>query len=150
MRIRFKKILVVFALANLVIVDIALSGELEPSAKEAVQKTQEMLRDPKERNKVIGESERGIQANREVEVLMGSPQNTNDVYNLSAEVFAKLAEEANGDPDRMMQLLTMAKENPSLFAEKWTPDQKQKLKRIADRMPGSALQEKSYPVEIVK
>jgi hypothetical protein len=150
MRIRFKKILVVFALANLIIVDMALSGGLEPGSRDALQKTQEMLRDPIERNKVIGESDRAMKVNREVEVMMGSSQNSNEVYDLSAEVFAKLAEEANGDPDRMMQLLTMANQNPSLFAEKWSPDQKQKLKRIAERMPASARQEKSYPVEIVK
>jgi len=124
----------------------------QQSQDEALVKTQNMLILPSERNKAIAEGgDKAIWVSQQVESIGGgSAQNTQDIYALSAEVMAHLAQQAQGDPDKMMAILAKAKEQPNGFADQWTPDQKAKLQSIANRIPASQPVSQGYPVEVVK
>jgi len=103
--------------------------------EKALQNTQDMLRDQQGRAAEIQRSERARQVDQGVRNLAGSQQNTDDIYGLAADVFANITKEAGGDPEKMQKLLNEAQKNPAAFAEKWTPEQKAKLKDIGTKIP---------------
>ena len=70
----------------------------------------------------------------------GSEKQTQDVYELSAEVFGSLARDAKGDPDEMEKILEKGALDPESFARKLSPELRKKLHDIAKDL------EKSQPL----
>lgn len=116
------------------------------SDQEALKNTQDMLRDAKARDAAIQQTgERARQVDQGVRNLAGSQQNADDIYGLAADVFANITKEAGGDPEKMQKLLNEAQKNPAAFAEKWTPEQKQKLGEIGTKIPTPSTARPSNP-----
>jgi hypothetical protein len=63
--------------------------------------------------------------------LAGSEQTSGEMYQLASDIFANISLKANGDPDRMMQLLQEAQQNPEAFANSFTPEQRRQLSELA-------------------
>jgi hypothetical protein len=137
---RFMRLQLVFLIATFALL---LSGigsvaraELDKESKEALEKTQQLLRDPTQRNAAMKGNQEAQTNNQSLESLVGS-QNASGVYDLSAEIFGKIVTDSNGDPAVMQKKIEEAQKNPTAFLNSLTPEQKARIKAIADQSPAN-------------
>src|SRR5690348_7596925 len=109
--------------------------DLDPGTAKALQQTQELLKDPAARAQAAQGDAQAAAVEKQVEQLGGTPQNTQAIYDLAADVLGNVAKDAQGDPDKMMQLLEKASKNPEAFGNQFTPEQKQKLRELSQKLP---------------
>lgn len=102
---------------------------IDKATQEALEQTQRLLRDKNQRNAAIQNSPESQSNHQELEKLVGSGKNTDAVYDLSADIFAKLVKESNGDPLIMQQKLL---ENPQAYLDSLSPEQKARIKAISN------------------
>ncbi len=79
-------------------------------------------------------------ADTKLNTFTGDTRTTQEIYELSADIFPTFVKEANGDPEKIQELLKKASENPESVSSKLTDDQKKKLSEIADKMPRAPAQ----------
>lgn len=116
-------------------VQIGYCGDLDSASEEALAKTQALLRDPDQRAKATAATPQAQFVDKQTQSLAGTPENTNAIYDLSADIMESLALKTNGDPAKMKELLDQAKNDPKAFAEKLTPEQRKKLQEISQKIP---------------
>lgn len=80
------------------------------------------------------DSKGALQTQQQVKEITGSAENERDVYALAAEVLGNMQGKSM---DEIIKIIDSASKNPAGFADSWTPEQKKKLKALAERMPGS-------------
>lgn len=104
---------------------------LDGADQEATTKTQELLKSKDARQKTIEKSEDAKKANAHLQGLTGGDEKlSQEIYELSAEIMPTLVEKSGGDSKKMLELM----KNPEAFANSWTPEQKEKLKRLAEKL----------------
>lgn len=104
---------------------------LDPASQEALAATLRLLRDPALRGPAISGSPQAAGIDSQLQSLTGSPQLTQEVYELAAEIFNDLARNSGGDAGRMSQALEDARRDPAAFAAMLSPATLQKLREIA-------------------
>lgn len=104
---------------------------LDPAREEALAATLRLLRDPALRGPAISGSPQAAGIDSQLQSLTGSPQLTQEVYELAAEIFNDLARNSGGDVGRMGQALEDARRDPAAFAAMLSPATLQKLREIA-------------------
>ncbi len=103
--------------------------------EEALQKTIQLLKNKTEReNSIKGDEEAGKADAYTKNLFGGDSKSTNAVYELAADVFADLAKQADGDADKMKALIEQFQRDPAAFADKWSPEQKKRLKEISTKV----------------
>jgi len=107
-------------------------AELDKASQEALEKTQKLLRDPSQRNAAMNQSPDARSNDAELQKLMGG-KGTGGVYDLSADIFAKIVSESNGDVVVMQQKLEQAQTNPEAFLKSLTPEQQARIKSMANQ-----------------
>ena len=124
-------------LIYIVTVSSSAVAELDSSQTEALTNTQKLLRNTKERNKVIAADPKAQEADAKAGALAGSNQNKEEMYDISAELMEKIANDANGDPQKMQDLLKESQKDPQAFYEKYFSDaQKARVRGLANKMEG--------------
>lgn len=98
---------------------------------DAQQKAIALLNNPVALEQYISQHAEAQAADQKVQNLAGNSQNKAQIYQLASEIFASLLQQYNGDPNALMQAMAQAQSNPEAFANSLSPDQKQKIKRIA-------------------
>jgi hypothetical protein len=115
-----------FLFANLSFSSFAFSDPLG--------QTQDLLKDPQKRNAFIQQDTQANEVNKKVNQVAGSPEVSNQIYNLSADVFAEIHKITGGDPEKMNKLLQDAAKDPSVLGNALSEDQRKKLKEIATQI----------------
>lgn len=118
----------------------ASAEELDLASQEAALRTRQMLENPELREQAVSKSAEAAFMHRQAESLGGSPENTEEIYGLASDIFAELVKQSGGEPLKMMELLEKAKKDPKAFADKLTPEQRERLSRLANKIPESSLQ----------
>ena len=119
----------------------AFPDDLDPASAEAVQKTMQLLQSNAERSKEIEKDPEAQLVDRQVKALGGSPQTTEAIYGLSADIFQKLSEKSGGDALKMQEMLKSAKEDPKAFYESVLSDaERAKLHQISTEISGPTAQ----------
>lgn len=121
------KILILFLATSFTIPSFAL----DEHSQKALDETQQLLRDKKQREKAAGENDQTKKADSYIDEIGANKDAT---YDLSADIFAELVKRANGDPAVMQKLLEEASRDPAAFANSLSADQKAKIKGIAAPM----------------
>lgn len=103
------------------------------ATQQALQQTQQMLRDARLRDEAVQKDPQARAAHETARKAAGSEQNLNAMYDLSADVMETVNKESGGDPVKMQKLMNEASKNPEGFAKRFTPAQRAKLKAIADQ-----------------
>jgi hypothetical protein len=103
---------------------------------DALKQTQNLLKDSKARGDALVTPEARA-TDKAVQNLGNKSGQTDSIYSLSGEVFEKLLKENNGDTEKVQKLLQEGMRNPAQFAEKFSPEQKAKLKQISDSVEGA-------------
>ncbi len=104
-------------------------------ASDPLSQTQALLKNQAEREKIIQNSPQAMQADQRARQIGGDPENTQGMYDLSASLLGTLSAEQQGDPQKMAAQLDRWQNHPEEVIDHMTPDQKQKLKSIADQSP---------------
>ena len=115
-----------------------LGLNLNVRAQEVVdplKETQKVLRDKDKREKAVQEGgDNAKKADAYAEKVVGS-ENKDDIYDLSADLMAVLDKETGGDPEKMLKILAEAGQNPEAFYQRFPAAQKEKFKKLIEKMP---------------
>lgn len=106
---------------------------LDNSSEESLKRTQDLLRNQRRLESEGLQTPEAKAQHQRAKELMGSPENTAALYDLSADIFGPLAAEAGGDPVKMQEILQKALANPEAFAARLTPEQRARLKDMATK-----------------
>src|SRR2546426_12409870 len=105
------------ALALVLLAAAPLAGETpDPALQEALAATLRVLRDPALRSPAVAGSPRAAEIDSEVQAMTGSPQLTQEFYDLAATIFEELARNSGGDTNKLRETLERAAEDPAAFA----------------------------------
>ena len=74
------------------------------------------------------------EVDQQVRALTGSPQLTQEVYNLAAQVLAELVQSSGGDMSKLFDTLDRAKSDPSAFVATLSPQTRDRLKELSDKI----------------
>lgn len=113
---------------------LSVYGQVDDSDQQAVKQTQDFLKNKKERDEYKAKSKSAHQADDQLSALGFTEEESQAVYELSAEVFSGVAGEGGASPEKMLRILAEYQRNPASFASKWTPEQKAKLKALAEKL----------------
>lgn len=110
------------------------TDSMDSASVDALLNTLQTLTIPAQREKAVQENSNAQLADKQVKALAGSEANTQQVYELAAEIFQTLVEKNKGDPLAALKQLQNAKDDPKSFMESLTPAQKAKLKAISQKI----------------
>ena len=120
------------ALALVLLAAAPLAGETpDPAIQEALAATLRVLRDPALRSPAVAGSPRAAAIDTEVRAMTGSPQLTQEFYDLAATIFEELAKSSGGDANTMRETLERAAEDPAAFAALLSPATLDRLRALA-------------------
>jgi hypothetical protein len=112
---------------------------LDAHAAEALRQTQSLLKDPDQLKALSAQDPKAAATMNQVRALAGSDANAQKIYELAAEVFGGLTQEAQGSPEAMRKKLDQASRDPAAFGATFTPEQLRKLQEISrDAAPAQA------------
>ena len=96
----------------------------------ALNAAQKQLSDPAKRADAAQNAEAAA-AMASLEKLAGNPQNSQQMYELAAQLMDTLTKASGGNPEKMMKMLEDGKNDPEAFGKLFTPEQRKKLSDIA-------------------
>lgn len=106
-----------------------------PVNDEALQKTQELLRNQSQRNEVLKTDTKAREADDfATKAVGGNAQDKNEVYNISADIMGKLSKDNNGDAQKMQEQLLKALQSPDQFLKSLPPEIQNNIKGVAERV----------------
>ena len=112
-----------------------LAEELNEVDSQALANTMKMMQNPIAREGAIKENGKEAKAaDKMAKDLMGSDENVEDMYKVAAEIFRTVATENGGDLDKMVDMMRDAQANPQGFYQKLTPEQKEMIKNLGDKV----------------
>jgi len=71
---------------------------------------------------------------QQVRALIGSPELTQELYNLAAQVLGELLQSSGGDMNKLFDTLSRAQSDPGAFAATLSPQTRDRLKDLSDRI----------------
>lgn len=108
---------------------------LDSDEQKGLSQTTDLLKSSKDRQKVIDADPSARDVDAKVSALAGSGKNKEEIYGVSAEVFDKVVKEANGDPQKLQNIMDEAAKNPEAFYSKYFGDaQKAKVRDVANKI----------------
>ena len=113
----------------------ARAQNLDTNAQQALDKTQALLRDPSQRANAAGKDSAAHDADANVSSLTkGNAQQSQEVYEISAEVMENIVKQTNGDPVKLQALLQEAQKNPQAFLNSMSSAQQGKVHSLANQL----------------
>ena len=117
----------------LVMMHAAAYADLDQHQQQGLKDTQRLLTSPKERDAAIRNDVKATDADKKVEALTGSGKNKEEIYDIASKVMETITKEANGDPQKMQQMLSEAQSNPKAFYEKYfSEEDKNRVRGLAN------------------
>lgn len=107
--------------------------QLTPQERaESVQRTQNMLRSPTERQQAINADQSGAarKADDTTRKLLGN-QNTEKAYSLSADLLQQFVAQTGGDPEKLQALILELQSNPHALEKYLSPAQREQIRGMA-------------------
>ncbi|HUG36331.1 MAG TPA: hypothetical protein VML54_05240 [Candidatus Limnocylindrales bacterium] len=110
----------------------AVAQSLDPASMEALRATLGLLHDPAQRGAT--NSPEAAAADRQAQALAGSPELTQELYGLAAEIFNDLTRSSGGDVGKMMDVLARGRSDPAGFAAFLSPTTLARLRELATKI----------------
>ncbi|MBF0263831.1 MAG: hypothetical protein HQL46_01050 [Gammaproteobacteria bacterium] len=95
-----------------------------------MQQAMELLKNSASREEFFKNHPQAREAQRQLQTITESPELQNEIYGLAADVFADLVKKTAGEPNKLMNLLQNAQQNPEGFANQFSTTQKQELQKL--------------------
>jgi hypothetical protein len=71
---------------------------------------------------------------QQVRALTGSPELTQELFNLASQVLGELLQGTGGDMNKLFDVLTRAQSDPSAFVARLSPQTQDRLKDLSERL----------------
>lgn len=108
-------------------------AQLDPESNEALRKTQNVLTDQGTRERVKATDASLQKIDKDLENLVGKDGDKEALYQAASKIMSDLAQETNGDADKMQLIMQEAQKNPKAFYEKYiSGENKQMIRGIAE------------------
>jgi len=104
----------------------------DAETRKAVKEVQDQMQSPEFHKNAAKESKAAADVEAHVKQLSGSPENEADMYKFAAQILGNMQDKT---PQEMQEILQQAQKDPEAFANSWTPEQKQQLKELSERIP---------------
>jgi len=104
-----------YLLPVLILIHITAYADLDADQRHGLKQTKDMLNNPSERQKAIAKDPKAKDMDDKVSALAGTSQNKDEIYGIAAQLMEKIAQETNGDPEKMQLLMLEAQKNPEAF-----------------------------------
>lgn len=115
----------------------AAADDLDSASREALDKTESLMKTPAERQKYIDAHPDAKAADKKIDDLTGDPQTKEMMYKTSGDIFADMVQKTNGDPEKQKAILDEAAKNPEAFYNQLTPEQKDQVRDLATKIQQS-------------
>ncbi|MBC7466074.1 MAG: hypothetical protein H7256_08780 [Bdellovibrio sp.] len=99
--------------------------------QQALQQTQELMKNPTERNKAISQDPNAQGTDKMVKDLMGA--NSEEMYKAAADFMPYVVEKGKGDPNKMNEFIQQALRDPAAFEKDLPSDLKEKISSLAKK-----------------
>ena len=129
-----RALLVAWASVTLGVLTPVYAQRPDPGAAAALAETLKALTDPNGKATPLGDGTGSAEIDQQVRALTGSPQLTQEVYNLAAQVLADLVQSTGGDMGKLFDALERAKSDPGAFVATLSPQTRDRLKELSDKI----------------
>ncbi len=113
-------------------------AETENEISAALSKAQSAITNPAERAKALQGNARAQDADRQINLLAGSPAKAQKIYEFAASILGTVANKNGGDPAKMQAFVEALTKNPASLANLLTPDQLKQLSALASEISAPA------------
>lgn len=100
----------------------------------AIGEVQDMMQKPEFRENASKGSKEASAIVENVKTISGGKENEDEIYKMAAEILGNMKGKS---PEEMTKILEEAKRNPEAFVQTWSPEQKEKLKKLSERLPAA-------------
>jgi|GEM_PF-4945588 len=100
--------------------------------QEALRNTQKLLNDASDRQEFIDKSKDAQKTDQMVDQLVKSPEQKARMYKLASEIFGDMVKGAEGDADKMAELLQQGAKDPESFMRKLSSENQKKIQGLAE------------------
>lgn len=107
--------------------------ELSKIDSDAIDKTVELLNNPSQRQQVIDNNDGAKKADQMARQLLGDGADLQQVYKAAGEIFRKLANENNGDLNKMLEKMAEGQKNPESFFNSLTPKERAMVQSLGQK-----------------
>lgn len=128
------KALFTFILLAASLTQPAWTEDLDSASKEALEKTQSLLKSKTERQKFIDKDEHAKAADKKIDALTPNPKIKEKMYNTSSDIFGDLVKQTGGDVTKMNDLLDNAMKNPEGFYNNLSEAQQKQIRDLANQI----------------
>lgn len=120
---------------------------LDAVAQEALSETQKVMQHPRAREEFLKSSPQARDVDVRINMMGGIDESKKqEMYDISSQITAKVAEMAGGDPAKMQKILEEAKRDPAAFYQKFfTDEQRARVKELAKSVEKN---QKSTPTHV--
>lgn len=104
---------------------------LDAASSESLAAALRMLQDPSLRGPAVAADPRAAAVDKQIQGLAGSPQLTQELYELAAQVMSELTDNSGGDVRRMTEALERGQTDPAAFAALLSPATLERLRDLS-------------------
>jgi hypothetical protein len=126
--------IILMSLISTFFFNISVHAELDKYNQEALKKTQDFLKNKSEREAFINKSPDAQPYAQKMNDLGMNESQKNKTFNISADVFAELVKENNGDAAAVQKMLLNAQQNPEAFYNSLSPENKKMIESLGSEM----------------
>ena len=108
--------------------------ELDKSSDQALSETTKLLNTPAARNAAIQKDPASRDADRKARDLVGTKENTDEIYGLASEIFKDQTYKAKGDVKTLKAQMEKASSNPEAFENELSPEQLKRIRELASKI----------------
>lgn len=113
------------------------SPDIQAESADPIQQTQEVLTRPEAREQALEQDPKARQVDQSIQQLTGPSGTHEDVYQAASKIFTRLAQESQGDEQKLKELVEKAQKNPEAFGKQLTPEELQMIRQIASQIESS-------------
>lgn len=109
-------------------------AELDKYNQDALNKTQEMLRNKSQRDAVIKNTPQAQEYIQKMNQMGMNGSQQDKTFDITADIFGTLVKDSNGDASAMQKLLLNAQKDPQAFYNSLSPEQKKMIQSLGLEM----------------
>lgn len=127
--------IVMILFVNLFALGAGAQAMNDASTDKALSDTVDLLKSEEQRNELFKKDQKAKGANDQVHSLTrGNKAQTQEIYNISADIMGPLMQSVGNDPTKAMELLQKAQSNPEAFYKSLPEDVRNKIRAVSSQI----------------
>ena len=117
-----------------VVMQRSFADDLDEFSNQALVETQHILVDQNSRQNAIAQSAAAHQADSQVRSIAGTPQNAQEMYKISSDVFGEIVKKSQGNPAQVEETVDDLKSNPQNLYQNISESSRLKIKELSEKI----------------